>query len=72
MLVLGESKTDNRRNTTHRNFLLNRSKVKERVSDDHLGVKACIFDDDTSGIEERLAKGRQALNATSIRPRYKK
>ena len=28
-------------------------------------MKACIFEDVISGIEERLAKGRRALNATS-------
>ena len=40
-------------------------RVEERENYDHLGVRACIFEDDLSGIEERLSKGRRALNAIS-------
>ena len=52
-------------NTIEIQFLLGNEKVGERENYDHLGVKACIFEDDVAGIEERLAKGRRALNATS-------
>ena len=46
-------------------FSLGDERIGERVNYDHLGVKACIFENDTSGIEERLAKGRRALNSAS-------
>ena len=46
-----------------RSFSLGDERVGERVNYDHLSVKACIFENDTSGIEERLSKGRRALTS---------
>ena len=40
-----------------RSFSLGDERIGERVNYDHLSVKACIFENDTSGIEERLASG---------------
>ena len=65
VLVFGEGKREHERNSANRNFLLGTDRVLEKESYDHLGVKACIFENDTTGIEERLAKGRRTLNATS-------
>ena len=48
-----------------RNFLLGTDCVIERISYAHLGVKACIYECHTTGMEERLAKGRGTLNAVS-------
>ena len=65
VLVFGETKREHERNSVNRIFLLGTERVIEKESYDHLGVKACIFENDTVGIEERLAKGRRTLNATS-------
>ena len=65
VLVFGETKREHERNSGNRNFLLGTERVMEKESYDHLGVKACIFENDTVGMEERLAKGRRTLNATS-------
>ena len=65
VLVYGKNKRENKRNSLIRNFKLGREKVKEKLNYDHLGIKASIFEDGTSGIDERLAKGRRALNTTS-------
>ena len=35
------------------------------MSYDHVGVTTCLFDDDVSGVEGRLAKARRALNSIS-------
>ena len=65
VLVFGETKREHERNIVNRNFFLGDERVIEKERYDHLGVKACIYDNDTAGIEERLAKGRRTLNATS-------
>ena len=48
-----------------RNFSPGDERGGETINYDHLGVKACIFEHDTSGIEERLANRKRALNAAS-------
>ena len=40
-------------------------KISERLHYDHVGVRASIFDDDVSGLEERISKARRTLNAIS-------
>ena len=40
-------------------------KSPEKVEYEHVGVKINIFNGDTSGIGERLAKAHRALNAIS-------
>ena len=65
VLVFGEGKRGHERNKVNRNFLLGTERVMENDSYDHLGVKACIYKNDTAGIEERLAKGRGTLKAAS-------
>ena len=65
VLVFGEGKLEHKRNKPNRNFILGNERVLEKESYDHLGVKACIFDDDVTGMEERIAKGRRTLNAAS-------
>ena len=65
IMVFGETPGANRHNATQRNFKLGRDRVKERLSYDHVGVTACLYDEDISGIEGRLAKARRALNSIS-------
>ena len=45
--------------------MLGPARVKETAEYDHVGVKASIYSDSTSGIEERIGKARRALNAIS-------
>ena len=65
VLVFGESKREHQAGKNERFLMLGNERVEERENYDHLGVRACIFEDDLSGIEERLSKGRRALNAIS-------
>ena len=65
VLVFGESKRENARNRPGRSFMLGTEKVPEKAAYEHVGVKLSIFKDDVSGVEERLAKARRALNAIS-------
>ena len=65
VLVFGESKFENRRNRLERSFKLGAESVPEKVDYEHVGVKLSIFDNDATGVEERLSKARRALNAAS-------
>ena len=46
-------------------FKLGKDKVDEKLEYDHVGVKAGVIAQDNSRIEEKIGKGRWALNATS-------
>ena len=63
VLVYGESRKDHDVNAVDRQFRLGPNRVKERVFYDHVGIRNSIFYDDTSGIEERISKGRKAFNS---------
>ena len=65
VLVFGESRIENRRNSQTREFMLGPDKVAEKINYDHVGIRARIFDDDVSGIEERLSKAKCTLNMIS-------
>ena len=39
--------------------------MNERVNYYHIGVRACLYEDDISGLEEPLAKAGKTLNAVS-------
>ena len=65
ILVYGEDKAENSRNVSLRSFRLGSDKVSERTHYDHVGIRASIFEDDVSGLEERVSKARQTLNAIS-------
>ena len=67
IMVYGESRSDFRKGFKYREFAICREKVKETESYDHVGVKNCLFHDYKPRTEERLSKGRRALNAiTSV------
>ena len=63
ILVYGEEKKLNSLNASNRVFKLGGSRVLERQSYDHVGVKSCLFQDDESRVLEKITKGRRALNA---------
>ena len=63
ILVLGESRTEHERNSKDRILKLGPSRVKEKKSNDHVGIRNSIFYNDYSGVEERISKGRRAFNA---------
>ena len=65
ILVYGEDKAENSRNVSLRSFRLGSDKVSERTHYDHVGIRASIFEDDVSGLEERVSKARRTLNAIS-------
>ena len=63
VLVFGETLREHERNSDERIFKLGPDRVKERRNYDHVGIRKTIFDDDNSGIEERISKGRRTFNA---------
>ena len=64
-MVFGEDRKTSLANRKDRVFRLGSKWVKEKDSYDHVGVKMCIFPDDTSRIEIKISKGRKTLNASS-------
>ena len=44
---------------------LGSDRILERSSYEHVGVTSCLFEEDMSGVEDRLSKARRALNAIS-------
>ena len=65
VLVYGEGRAENARNSKYRQFSLGRERVKERVSYDHVGVRACIEHDNEDRVKDKISSGRRALNAAS-------
>ena len=65
VLVYGEEKKTQLRNSKFRNFQLGKKKVPEKQYYDHVGIKAYIFNNDTTTIDEKIGKGRNTLNATT-------
>ena len=63
--VYGETKVENTRNVPYREFKLGTDKVPEKETYDHVGVKACVFDNDDTRVTEKISKGRCTLNATT-------
>ena len=60
--MYGESKREHKRNVHGRNFRLGAAKVEERTTYDHVGIRAAIFSDYSTGVEERLSKAKRTLN----------
>ena len=63
VLVLGENRIEHARNSRDRVFKLGPNRVKEKIAYEHVGIHNTIFNDDYTGIEERISKGRRAFNA---------
>ena len=54
-----------KRNARDRIFKLGQSKVAERIEYEYVGIRAHIFQDNASGIEECSTKAERSLNAAS-------
>ena len=65
VLVFGETPREHALNASHRVFKLGPERVRESITYDHVGVKACIHSNNESRVQEKISKGRQALNASS-------
>ena len=65
VLVFGENERRRKVNAKYRMFKLGPAKVKEVAEYDHVGVKTSVHSDSISGLEERVGKARQALNAST-------
>ena len=64
-MVYGKTLATNRHKAERWIFKSGEDRVKEKLTYDHVGVTACLFDSDTSGVEGRLSKARRALIALS-------
>ena len=68
-MVYGETPSANRNNSQVRMFTLGNDlgndRVSERLSYEHVGITACLCDEDVSGVENRLSKARRAVNTIS-------
>ena len=49
--MYNESKAINKQNALRRVFNLGPDRVSERINYDHVGVRACLFNDDTTGLK---------------------
>ena len=65
ILVYGDTKQEHIEAKKYRIFKLGGDRVEEKLEYDHVGVKACVIAQDNSRVEEKIGKGRRALNATS-------
>ena len=65
VLVFGESNKDRKHGSENRMFRLGGKRVKERLYYEHVGVKTCVKGDTFVRTEERVAKERKALNAST-------
>ena len=64
ILVYGEENWERKIGNKNRFYKLGKDKVQEKLEYDHVGIKACVLEEN-SRVEEKLAKGRRALNATA-------
>ena len=65
VLVYGESEIENRNYSRYRVFKLGNEQIKERNSYDHLGLRNSRNGDNSERLNEKIRKGRKALNAAS-------
>ena len=56
IMVYGETPGTGRYDLVRRDIKLGGEKVQEKLSYDHVGVTACFYDDDMTGIKGRLSK----------------
>ena len=65
IMTYGEERKANGKNAIDRVFKLGSERIKERAEYDHVGVKACLFQDGNNRVDEKISKGRRTLNATA-------
>ena len=65
VLIYGEDKRTYDRNSSYRIFSLGGNKIPEKEHYDHVGIKACIYENDSTLVNEKISKGRKTLNAAT-------
>ena len=65
ILVYGETAHESKVNSSYRNFRLGPDKVSERECYDHVGLKCCLHKNYAERTQEKIQKGRKALNSAS-------
>ena len=65
VLIYGEDKRTHDHNAQFRMFSLGGKKIPEKEHYDHVGVKACIYENNNVLVEEKIAKGKKTLNAST-------
>ena len=65
VLVYGEDKRMHDRNSVYRIFNLGGKRIPEKEHYDHVGIKACIYENDSTLVNEKVSKGRKTLNAAT-------
>ena len=64
ILIYGEDKLSHDHNVQLRKFNLGGKKIPEKEHYDRVGVKACIYENDSTLVEEKISKGKNTLNAS--------
>ena len=64
IMVYGEGEKLNLKHAKDRVFKLGDKRVMERVSYDHVGIKACLYESNNR-VSEKICKARRAFNACS-------
>ena len=65
VLVFGENIREHRIGAENRVFKMGTSRVKERLTYDHVGVKTCALGDTHVRTEEKVTKARKVLNMST-------
>ena len=53
-MTYGETPKVNVENSVHQVFKLGKDRVLEKQSYDHVGVKACLYKDDNTRVDEKI------------------
>ena len=62
-MVYGESVPEHKKFKKYRNLMLGKEKINEQTEYDHVGVKNCLFGNFKPCIDDRISRGRKALNS---------
>ena len=65
VMFFGEERKSCIENRKYRVFRLGKERVVEKETYDHVGVKMCLFAENTMRVEEKISKGRKTLNAST-------
>ena len=65
ILVYGETPREGKVNSKNRMYRLGPERVLEKTSYDHVGLKCCVYNDFTERTNDKIQKGRKAINAAS-------
>ena len=65
ILIYGEDKRTHDHSVQFRMFNLGGEKIPEKEHYDHVGIKACIYENNKLLVEEKISKGKKTLNAST-------